>query len=156
MRPCVRFAFLAVGVACFSLGCASGGAGDDPSSGSGPVADSGGGGGLQDVAHETMPSPADDSGSMRQGQDSDVIDPTHDSSTAVDSSEPPADTSVPTADVAPPPPPGDSGTGSDDCDTSNPIYAVEAAAEAASGDEELCVLGCTASQCCYEVLCVAK
>jgi hypothetical protein len=91
------------------------------------------------------------------------VSPPSDASGSGDTSVPPPDTSVPPPDVVSPPPPDDaappptdSGSGSDECDTSNPIYAVEAALEVSEGDEQLCISGCSALQCCYELLCVAK
>jgi hypothetical protein len=57
----------------------------------------------------------------------------------------------------------DSGSTSTICNSSNPIYAVEAAAAVASGHFTLCLSGsgCAANQCCYEQLspgniCVAR
>jgi len=156
---------LAAMAAVWLMACASGGdAGDDSAGGPGlgdaditgdgvsPIdssavrgGDSGGGGTVDSGGTGADSSSGDDDGGM-QGDDGGE---TQDSGGGGVS-----DTGGPVPD---------SGSTSTICDSSDPIYAIEAAAAVASGHFTLCLSGsgCAANQCCYEELspgniCVAR
>jgi hypothetical protein len=164
MRVFLRSVVFALGAASLTLGCAAGGLGIDDGPLGSPVMDSGSMSPAPDGAPQREASAPEDSGSKTPAKDAGTVVPPGDSSTPSEAATPPSDTGSPMPDVAAPPPPPvdsgspapDSGSGSDDCDTSKPKYFLEYTAEISSGDESLCVLGCTATQCCYELLCVAK
>jgi hypothetical protein len=164
MRVLLVRVMVAVSAAGLVMACASGGDGDDPLALMMTSQDDSGTPGTDSGSPKTAPPSGRDSGTTPPpGDDSGKTSPPDDASApgdssvpTMDASTPTMDASVPTKDASAPPPPPPEDSGSDECDTSNPIYAIEAAAEVADGDEQLCITGCSASQCCYELLCVAK
>src|SRR5580658_10678265 len=154
MRVLLLRVIVALSAAGLVMACASGGDGDDPLASANDETDSGAS--MQgDSAGNKTTEPTRDGGAKTQGSDGgktstpDDAGPSEDTAVppSMDASSPMMEASSPTKDAAPSKdaaaPPPDAGSSSDECDTSNPIYAIEAAAEIADGDEILCVTGCS-------------